>query len=80
MEIFIRQETSQSGEEHSDDHHCIKVHCCDDGQRRDGHHRQNLCVWNCCQDVERLALIEESVEKRRIKLPTVIAVKLRSER
>ncbi len=37
-------------------------------------------VWNRCQDVERLALTEESVEKRRIELPTVTAVKLRSER
>jgi hypothetical protein len=37
-------------------------------------------VWNRCQDVKKLALTEESVEKRRIKLPPVIAVTLRSER
>ncbi len=37
-------------------------------------------VWDRCQDVERLALTEESVEKRRMKLPPVIAVTLRSQR
>ncbi len=37
-------------------------------------------VWNCCQDVEKLALTEESVEKRRLNLPPVIAVMLGSER
>ncbi len=37
------------------------------------------CVWNRCKDVERLALTGESVKKRRIKLPPVIAVTLRSE-